>query len=215
MEAESLPMIEVDGARIGYRRIGEGRPLLVLNGFGATSADWDPSFIDRLACSHELILLNNRAIGGSTDDGHAFDIAKLATDSAHVIETLGIERASVMGWSMGGFIAQAFALNYADRVDKLVLLSTDFGGIEADLASPDEWAKLIDTSDTPNEQARRLLFLFFQTTWPNVSTASLETSWQRRAHNYPLTSKNVRLRRWTHGIAMASRGSCERYVCRC
>ncbi|MGC1323125.1 MAG: hypothetical protein WA849_13150 [Candidatus Udaeobacter sp.] len=42
MEAESLPMIEVDGAQIGYRRIGNGRPLLVLNGFAATSADWDP-----------------------------------------------------------------------------------------------------------------------------------------------------------------------------
>jgi pimeloyl-ACP methyl ester carboxylesterase len=110
MEADSLPMIAVDGARIAYRRIGKGRPLLVLNGFGATSADWDPSFIDRLACSHELILLNNRGIGDSTDDGQPFDIAKLATDSAHVIETLGIERASVMEWSMGGFIAQAFAL---------------------------------------------------------------------------------------------------------
>ena len=116
---------------------GKGRPLLVLNGFGATSADWDPSFIDRLASSNELILLNNRGIGGSTDDGQPFDITKLATDAAHVIETLGIERASVMGWSMGGFIAQALALNYADRVDKLVLLSTDSGGIEADLASPD------------------------------------------------------------------------------
>ena len=64
---------------------------------------------------------------------------------------------------MGGFIAQAVALNYADRVDKLVLLSTDSGGIEADLASPDVWSKLIDSSGTPNEQARRLLFLLFPT----------------------------------------------------
>src|SRR6266436_2771479 len=160
---ESIPTVAVDGARIVYRRIGKGRPLLVLNGFGATSADWDPSFIDRLASSNELILLNNRGIGGSTDDGQPFDIAKLADDAAHVIEALGFEHVSVMGWSMGGFIAQAFALNYADRVDKLVLLSTDPGGIEADLASPDVWSELIDTSGTPNEQAKRLLFLLFPT----------------------------------------------------
>ena len=107
--------------------------------------------------------MNNRGIGGSTDDGQAFDIARLADDTAHVIENLGVERVSVLGWSMGGFIAQALALNYADHIDKLVLLSTDCGGIEADLASPDVWSKLIDTSGTPNEQARRLLFLLFPT----------------------------------------------------
>jgi pimeloyl-ACP methyl ester carboxylesterase len=161
MEADSLPMIAVDGARIVYRRFGKGRPLLVLNGFGATGADWDPSFIDRLTSSSELILMDNRGIGGSKDDGQPFDIAKLADDAAHVIESLGIERANVMGWSMGGFIAQALAVKYADCVDKLVLLSTDPGGIEADLASPDVWSELADTSGTPNEQARRLLFLLF------------------------------------------------------
>ena len=161
MEAESSTTVAVDGAQIVNRRIGKGRPLVVLNGFGATNADWDPSFIDRLASSHELILLSNRGVGGSTDDGQPFDIAKLADDAARVIETVGIGRASVMGWSMGGFIAQALAVKYPDRVDKLVLLSTDSGGIEADLASPDVWSELIDTSGTPNEQARRMLFLLF------------------------------------------------------
>jgi len=161
MEAESLTTVAVDGAQIVCRRVGKGPPLLVLNGFGATSADWDPSFIDRLAAFHELILLNNRGIGGSTDDGQPFNIEKLADDTAQVIEALDIRRASVIGWSMGGFIAQAFAVKYADRVDKLVLLSTDPGGIEADLANSEVWFQLIDTSGTPNEQARRLLFLLF------------------------------------------------------
>jgi pimeloyl-ACP methyl ester carboxylesterase len=160
---ESIPTVEVDGARIVYRRIGNGRPLLVLNGFGATSADWDPSFINRLASSNELILLDNRGIGASTDDGQPFDIAKLADDAAHVIEALGFEHVSLLGWSMGGFIAQTLALRYTDRVEKLVLLSTDPGGIDADLALPDVWSKLIGTSGTPNEQARRLLFLLFPT----------------------------------------------------
>ena len=89
MAAESLTKIQVEGAKIGYRRIGKGLPLLVLNGFAATSADWDPLFIDRLASSNELILLDHRGIGDSTDDGKPFDIAQLADDAARVIEALG------------------------------------------------------------------------------------------------------------------------------
>ena len=134
MEPESLATVAVDGGQIVSRIVGRGPPLVVLNGFGATSTDWDALFIDRLAPSNKLVLVNNRGIGGSTDDGRSFDIATLADDSARVIETLGVERANVMGWSMGGFIAQALALKHANRVDKLVLLSTDSGGIEADLA---------------------------------------------------------------------------------
>ena len=161
MEPDSSAMVEVEGVQIVCRTIGKGPPLLVLNGFAATSADWDPCFIDQLASRHKLILLNNRGIGGSTDDGQSFDIAKLANDAAHVIETLGFERTSVMGWSMGGFIAQALAVEYPDRVHKLILLSTDSGGTGADLASPAVWSRLIDTSGTPHQQARRLLSLLF------------------------------------------------------
>ena len=161
MASEWLATIPVDGAQIGYRRIGKGQPLLVLNGFAATSADWAPSFIDGLASSNELILLDQRGIGSSTDDGRPFDIAQLADDAAHVIETLGFERASVLGWSMGGFVAQTLALKHPNRINKLMLLSTDAGGTDADLASATVWSQLIDMSGTPHEQARRLLSLLF------------------------------------------------------
>jgi len=161
MAAESLARIRVEGAQIGYRRVGNGRPLLVLNGFAATSADWDPSFIDGLASSNELILVDHRGIGSSTDDGKPFDIAQLADDASHVIEALGFDRISVLGWSMGGFIAQTLALQNPDRVNKLVLLSTDPGGADVDLASTTVWSELIDTSGRPHEQARRLLSLLF------------------------------------------------------
>ena len=163
METQSSTTITIDGAQIVCWRVGNGEPLLVLNGFGATSADWHPCFLDGLASGNELILMNNRGIGGSTDDGRSFDITKLAADAARVIETLGIQRIRVMGWSMGGFIAQAVAVKYPDYIDKLVLLSTDPGGSAADRASADVWAELVDTSGTPNEQARRLLFLLFPT----------------------------------------------------
>ena len=54
MEPESLARVTVDGAEIDCRAIGKGPPLLVLNGCGATSADWDPSFMDELACDQEF-----------------------------------------------------------------------------------------------------------------------------------------------------------------
>ncbi len=62
---------------------------------------------------------------------------------------------------MGGFIAQTLALQRPSRIDKIVLLSTDPGGTDADLAPSDVWSQLIDTSGTPHEQAQRLLSLLF------------------------------------------------------
>ena len=92
MPNESFKTVPVDGAQIAYRRVGSDKPLMVLNGFAATSADWDPSFIDRLASSNEIILLDNRGIGRSTDNGQPFDIAELA-DDAHA------DLASAKVWS--------------------------------------------------------------------------------------------------------------------
>src|SRR4029434_8756300 len=105
MAAEPIATIPVDGGRIAYRRLGSGRPLIVLNGLAATSADWDPSFIDTPASTHQHILIDTSAMCDSSDERAPFDIAKLAGDTARVIEALDLERASVLGWSMGGFIA--------------------------------------------------------------------------------------------------------------
>jgi pimeloyl-ACP methyl ester carboxylesterase len=161
MAMEASGKIPVDGATISYRRTGNGEPLLVLNGFAATSADWDTSFIDRLAASHELIIIDNRGIGGSNDDGQPFEISRLAEDAVRVVEALGFARVSVLGWSMGGFIAQTLALQHPETIQKLILLSTDPGGADADRGSAAVWSQLIDMSGTPHEQARRLLALLF------------------------------------------------------
>jgi pimeloyl-ACP methyl ester carboxylesterase len=161
MAADSVATIQVDGAKIAYRRIGNGQPLLVLNGFAATSADWDPSFMNRLASVNEIVLLDNRGIGDSTDNGKPFDIAQLADDAARVMDALGFQRVSVLGWSMGGFIAQALAVRAPSGINKLILLSTDPGGSNAELASSAIHSQLTDISGTPHEQARRLLSLLF------------------------------------------------------
>ena len=99
--------------------------------------------------------------GRSTDNGRRFGIDQLADDAARVIEILGIERTSLLGWSMGGFIAQTLVLQHPARINKLILLSTDPGGADADRASAAVWSQLVDMSGTPQEQARRLLSLVF------------------------------------------------------
>jgi pimeloyl-ACP methyl ester carboxylesterase len=161
MPKDSFGKVQLDEVQIAYRRMGTGRPLLLLNGFAATSADWDPSFIEALASSNELILIDNRGLGSSSDDGLPFEIAQLADDAMRMIDVLRIDRPSLLGWSMGGFIAQTIALQQPTRINKLILLSTDPGGPEADLAPSEIWSQLTDMSGTPHEQARRLLFLLF------------------------------------------------------
>ncbi len=152
---------EVGGRALAYERRGEGDPLLVLNGYAATKADWDPGFIAALGADRELILPDYRGIGDSAGDSEPFAIEDLAGDAAGVIAALGLERPDVLGWSMGGFVALALALAEPTRVGKLVLLSTSAGGASATLADPEVRARISDLSGTPREQASRLISLLF------------------------------------------------------
>jgi pimeloyl-ACP methyl ester carboxylesterase len=156
-----LATCTVGGRTLAYRRTGAGPPLVVINGFAATKDDWDPSFLNALAEKHELVLLDNRGMGESADDGLAFTIEDLAADVAGFIDVLGLERPAVLGWSMGGFVALALALSGPAKVSKLVLLSTSGGGELATPADPDVLARLRDVSGTPREQASRLISLLF------------------------------------------------------
>lgn len=134
----------------------------MINGLAGSSEDWDPAFLDGLASRNELLLLDNRGMGASPDDGAPFAIADLAADCAALIqEELKGAPAAVLGWSMGGFIAQVLALEYPALVSKLVLLATHHGGPEAVAGDREVLAGLLDLSLPPEEQARRLLALLF------------------------------------------------------
>jgi pimeloyl-ACP methyl ester carboxylesterase len=88
-------------------------------------------------------------------------VEEMATDALAVLGALGIGSAAVVGWSMGGFIAQALTAAAPARVASLSLISTDPGGPDCVLADPEVQALLTDGSGTPREQASRLLALLF------------------------------------------------------
>jgi pimeloyl-ACP methyl ester carboxylesterase len=148
--------------QLSYCIDGTGPPMLLLNGLAGTADDWDPTFTAGLAAHNTVLRLDNRGVGRSPDDGAPFTIVDLASDCAHLLATeLGGQPATVVGWSMGGFIAQRLTLDHPAVVARLVLLSTDPGGPGAEAGDRSVLAQLADLSPPPAEQARRVLRLLF------------------------------------------------------
>ncbi len=157
-------LVEVrPGRSIAWTAVGDGPPLLLLNGYAATGADWDPSFVGTLASRHRVIRPDNIGLGRSVlaPDDEVGGATGMTADTLALLDALEIERATVAGWSMGGFIAQSLVRAAPGRVAALALISTHTGGPDAIDAEPGVFAKLIDHSGTPREQATRLLSLLF------------------------------------------------------
>jgi pimeloyl-ACP methyl ester carboxylesterase len=155
--------IEVDGRRVGWRTLGEGPRLVLLNGYSATAQDWDPGFLGALTATFQVICPDHRGMGQSTlgDPDLPMTIDGLVDDLERVLDALGDDRFAVAGWSMGGFVAQRLAVRAPERVASLALLGTDPGGSRAVRAEPWAWDALLDHSGTPREQASRIVPLLF------------------------------------------------------
>jgi len=159
---EQRDAIEIAGRRQAWHSVGEGPKLVLVNGYAATGTDWDPELIAGLARSFELICPDNRGVGDSDlGDGSELTIAGMAGDLNALLDALDVDRAPVVGWSMGGFVAQRLAVDLPSRVEALVLLSTDPGGPAAVRADPHIWARLTDHAGSPREQAARLISVLF------------------------------------------------------
>jgi pimeloyl-ACP methyl ester carboxylesterase len=137
----------IGGRRFAWTTAGKGPPLLVVNGYAATAADWDPAFLEAVGASFELICPDNRGVGRSElGDPSEVNIDAMVQDLERLLGELGLERTAVLGWSMGGFIAQGLVERSPERVRALALLSTDPGGPGAVRSDPEVWARLIDDS---------------------------------------------------------------------
>jgi pimeloyl-ACP methyl ester carboxylesterase len=145
----------VDGARIGYRELNpsaRGRPLLLIIGYGSTMAEWDPTFVHRLAEHRRLILFDNRGMGNSTGSTRGLTVRTMARDAAGLIGILKLGQTDVLGWSMGGFIAQQLALADPSLVRRLILASTDPGSPHAIPGKPAVIGVLTNPDSTPSEK---------------------------------------------------------------
>jgi pimeloyl-ACP methyl ester carboxylesterase len=109
---------------IGYYRFGRGSPLVLITGYRAALSEWNTYFLAELAKKHEVIVFDNRGIGRSASDIANYRVDDLARDTSALIKALGFDSVSVLGWSMGGIIAQRLAIDDSRLVNHLVLLSS-------------------------------------------------------------------------------------------
>jgi pimeloyl-ACP methyl ester carboxylesterase len=126
LTAENLD-VEIDGETFVFRRFGnietDAPPLFCLQHFRGNLDNWDPALVDRLAEDREVILLDNRGVGGST--GIVPDnVPDMARDAIRFVDALGLRQIDLLGFSLGGYVAQELTLARPRLVRRLVLAGT-------------------------------------------------------------------------------------------
>lgn len=122
---------QVFGCTIRYYDVGSGSPLVLLHGIGGDADDW-AFCLEALSCSHRVIAPDLLGFGRSDKPHMEYSIAGLVEVMERFLHALGIERATLLGHSLVGWIAAAFALRFPERVEKLVLVDT--AGVWGDTA---------------------------------------------------------------------------------
>ena len=142
------------GVRIAWERRGAGDPLLLVHGLGYARWGWEP-VVDGLAEAHEVVLFDNRGIGESDAPAGPYTVSDMAEDAVAVLDAAGLERAHVLGTSLGGMIALQFVLDHPERVDRLVLACATPGGAGA-APMPERTVRLLGEAQAlPPEVALR------------------------------------------------------------
>src|ERR1700751_5876508 len=125
-----MSFTENQGTKVYWDELGQGEPLLLIMGLGYASPLWH-RIRPRLAQHFRTIAFDNRGIGQSDVPAGPYSIATMATDAAAVLDSAETATAHVFGVSMGGMIAQEFALRYPSRTRSLILGCTAAGGPHA------------------------------------------------------------------------------------
>ena len=180
LTAENLSL-GVGDVSFAYRRFGNAQTaapaLVMLQHFRGNLDNWDPALVDRLAQDREVILLDNRGVGGSTGVVPE-NVTTMARDALAFIDALGLKQIDLLGFSLGGYVAQELVLLRPRLVRRLVLAGT------APQGGPDlhRWSEVVHTLATRDQPtAEDLLGLFFSSSEQSQAKGieSLERLYQR------------------------------------
>src|SRR5918996_551205 len=141
MQDIPLEKVRVGDIDVAYKMFGQGDPIILFNGASDSMDAWDPSFLTGISSNHTVIAFDQRGIGNSTVGSKPYTYQQLADDTAGLLDALKIPKADVMGYSLGGHIAQAFTISHPEKVNSLILVASSCGGKDS-IPKPEEFKKL-------------------------------------------------------------------------
>ena len=151
---------------IAYKIFGKGEfPLVLISGSANVMDAWPTSFLNEMALTHKVIIFDNRGVGNTTIGTQPFTVQQFANDTAKLLDTLKIERADVLGFSMGSFVAQQFTLNHPEKVNKLVLYGSSCGGKDAVPQGPEVIKTISDIVNNRTTNEKTILSLTYPLEW--------------------------------------------------
>lgn len=174
--------IDVDGTAFAYRDLGprDGVPLVLLNHWGAVLDNFDPRIVDGLARRHRIIAIDYRGIGASGGTAPV-TIDAMARDAIALVHALGFEKIDLLGFSLGGFVAQDIVLKAPGLVRRLILTGTGpAGGTGIERVGAVSWPLMVKGLLTLRDPKT---FLFFTSTGNGrrAAKAFLERLKERKA----------------------------------
>ena len=131
-----MPVAKIGDLSLYYELIGQGQPLVMIRGVGSNVDHWYDQ-VPALSQKFQLLIFDNRGIARSSDPGDPFTIHDMAADTIALMKAVGITKAHVLGYSMGGMIAQEMALNFPQYIAGLILVATDCGISQRIKAQPE------------------------------------------------------------------------------
>jgi len=122
---------KINGLRLSYQIYGTGFPIIFIHGYGAKKEIWKTQVVD-ISKKFQAITFDIRGTGESDRPNIPYSMKLLADDVKGLMEFIGVEKVHLIGRSFGGMIAQHFVLQYPEKVEKLVLIATNFGRTDPD-----------------------------------------------------------------------------------
>jgi pimeloyl-ACP methyl ester carboxylesterase len=124
-----IRVVRTSDGTVAYRELGSGPPLLLITSAGLTMDGWPPSFVDTLAAHHTVVVFDNAGVGrtAAVSAPDSLSITAMASQTSALISALRLRRPAVLGWSMGGMIAQVLAVSHPAQVSRLILAATVVG----------------------------------------------------------------------------------------